>query len=186
MSDIDNDVELTSEELALEGLRAQLDARGIKYHHKAKAETLQDLLKAAHEKEAPTPESNINVGDDERVRLQALRSKALLMRRVMVTCNDPMKLKWCGEIFQGGNSAIGVVKKYVPFGNPNGWFVPEILLTVIKEKQFRRQNTKENDPMSGGLAPTYTVTYLDELSPKELADLKHRQALANAREDHLK
>lgn len=177
--------EPTDLELHIEALKSQLDLRGIKYHHKAGLEKLKSLLEEADAEDLDA--DNAEVGQSPRAKHNAdlamqeeMRKKCLRLRRIMVTCNDPLKIKWRGEIIQGGNSVLGNVRKYIPFGNPNGWYVPEILITVMKEKVFRRENIKENDPMSGGLAPTYSITYLDDLTPQQLADLKHQQSLRNA------
>ena len=182
MSDLVYDVPELPEDTEtndLEALRSQCKLLGIKYHHKHSAEKLAEMINEHHEKLNPKPKTSSKMTEGQ-IRAQK-RKEALLLKRVMITCNDPMKIKYPGEIFQAANEIVGTVKKYCPFGNTNGWYMPKFLLNSIEERVFRRQNTDEHDPMSGGLAKAYNIVYLGDLSAKELEDLKQQQAMIKAR-----
>lgn len=159
---------------AIEALRNQCDLLGITYHHKNKEQTLIELIQAHHDKmkvaEEKVPATEVEI-------LNAARKEALRLHRVMVTCNDPMKINYPGEVFQAGNANIATIKKYCPFGNTNGWHMPKILLNSIEDKEFRRPNKDQRDARSGGMAKAYTVTYLDNLKPEEFEQLKQIQEM---------
>lgn len=160
----------------MEDLRYQCELRGIKVHHKFSAEKLASLINEHDNVSAATSQA-IDSGREltPAEKLEKLRKDSMRLRRVMVTCNDPAKVAYRGEIFQAANSGMAIVRKFVPFGNTNGWFVPQILINVIEEKQFRRTNTNERDARSGGLVKAYNVTYLDDLTPQEFEMLKQQQ-----------
>ena len=180
MSDSAEDHQYKDEPVTrLEDLQNQCKLRGIKFHHKNTEDTLLELLRAANEKENPVVAKKKSEMTAVEKR-QAMRNKCLKLKRVMITCNDPMKIKYRGEIFQAANASVAAIRKFCPFGNTNGWYMPQILLNVIDEKQFRRANTDERDPMSGGLTKAYNITYLDDLTPEEFGALRHQQALRKA------
>ena len=166
-------------ETRLEDLRNQCTLRGIKFHHRNNEEKLLELIAQQDAKDNPVPtKSPGNMTSLEK--LHAMRRKCLRLRRVMITCNDPMKLKYKGEIFQAANANVAAIRKYCPFGNTNGWYMPQLLLNVAEEKQFRRPNSDERNALSGGMAKMYNITYLDDLTVEQFNELKHQQELRKA------
>jgi len=104
---------------------------------------------------------------------------ATRLYRVMITCNHPNKKDWSGEIFTVSNSILPTVKKYVPFGNANGWHVPKIILNMMKERQvqrFKRTKTKDGgEKVESYMIPEFSITFMDPLTPKELENLAKKQ-----------
>jgi hypothetical protein len=63
------------------------------------------------------------------------RREALSLVRVNITCKDPMKTSWTGELFSAGNDVIGSVTKYVQFNTEIGYHLPRIIYNVLKTKK---------------------------------------------------
>ena len=102
---------------------------------------------------------------------------ALKLVRCMITCNNKNKTSYKGEIFAARNAVINEVKKFIPFGRPT--HVPQILLNVIKEKQYQTfveetlpNGMKVNKPH---LINEYNIQILDPITKDELEAIKRKQ-----------
>ena len=102
---------------------------------------------------------------------------ALKLVRCMITCNNKNKTSYKGEIFAARNAVVEEVKKFIPFGRPT--HVPQILLNVIKEKQYQTfveetlpNGMKVNKPH---LINEYNIQILDPISKDELEAIKRKQ-----------
>ena len=173
------------DELTLLKQRAQ--TLGIKFHPSIGLESLrskvsaaltgEDAEEAAEEPvpEAPAAESRIQMCD-------RLHKEASALVRVRVTCMNPNKKEWKGEIFTASNSIVGTFRKYVQFNTEEGWHVPQIILNMIKARQFQTFYTIKNERgvavRKGKLVPEFAVEVLPPLTEKELLELSRRQALA--------
>lgn len=173
------------DELTLLKQRAQ--TLGIKFHPSIGLEslrskvsaalTVEDAEEAAEEPvpEAPAAESRIQMRN-------RLRKEASALVRVRVTCMNPNKKEWKGEIFTVSNSIVGTFRKYVQFNTEEGWHVPQIILNMIKARQFQTFYTIKNERgvavRKGKLVPEFAVDVLPPLTEKELLELSRRQALA--------
>ena len=117
----------------------------------------------------------------KRLRLQAEATKLV---RIRVTCMNPAKKEWEGEIFTSGNANVGSISKYVPFNSDDGWHVPRILLNMIKERQCQifvsKKDSRGNMTRTGKLIKEFAVEILDPLTTEELAELAARQAATKA------
>ena len=102
----------------------------------------------------------------------ALRDEALKLVRVKVTCLNVEKARQQGFWAIGSNSLVGTIKKFIPVNVP--WYMPQILVNVIQEKQFTISTGKNNQRM---WTKEYNVEILPDISIQELEDLKHQQAL---------
>lgn len=104
--------------------------------------------------------------------------------RIRVTCMNPAKKEWEGEIFAAGNNLVGTLKKYVPFGVDDGWHVPRIMYNVIRDRMAQIFVTvtdeKGNKVRRGRLIREFAIEVLDPLNPTELAELAARQAATRA------
>jgi hypothetical protein len=103
-----------------------------------------------------------------------------------VTCMNPNKREWEGEIFTTGNMVVGTFKKYVPFETV--WHVPQIILTMMRQRKcqvFHTVTDKRTGTKSrrGKMVNEFAVEVLPELSDTELQDLAQRQAMANGTAD---
>lgn len=112
------------------------------------------------------------------------RKDALKLVRVNVSCMNPNKKHLEGDIFTVSNSVVGTVTKYIKFDTEDGWHIPNILLTVLREKQFQTFVVKKlengNKTNVGKLVKEYSIDVLDPLTPEQLEELARRQALAGS------
>lgn len=177
MSDQEQDFELAEAELT--ALKAQADLLGIKYHTSIGAEKLSAKIK--ENSEANLSEGRVHSGLSSS-NTKSKRQEASKLIRVMVTCMNPLKSEWEGEIFTVGNATAGTFKKYVPFGVE--WHVPQIMYNMIDARQcqvFQTKTDKNTGQKSrqGRLIKEFAIQNLPPLSKKELDDLAQRQAMAN-------
>lgn len=173
------------DELTLLKQRAQ--TLGIKFHPSIGLESLRSKVSAAltgedaeEAAEEPVPEAP---AAESRIQMRnRLRKEASALVRVRVTCMNPNKKEWKGEIFTVSNSVVGTFRKYVQFNTEEGWHVPQIILNMLKARQFQTFYTIKNERgvavRKGKLVPEFAVEVLPPLTEKELLELSRRQALA--------
>jgi hypothetical protein len=113
-----------------------------------------------------------------------LRMEAARLVRIRVVCMNPMKKDWEGEIFTVANAVVGTFKKYVPFGNDEGWHVPNIIYQQIKSRMCQTfVNAKSRNGVTirqGKLIKEFAVEVLPDLTEAELKELAQRQAMAGS------
>ena len=116
-------------------------------------------------------------------RLRRKREASELVR-IRLTCMNPNKREWEGEIFSAGNSLVGTFTKYVPFNVDDGWHVPQIILEMIRARQCQIFYTEKSrngvNVRKGKLIKEFNVEVLPPLTPAELHDLAQRQAMAKS------
>ena len=102
---------------------------------------------------------------------------AMKLIRCVITCNNKNKTSYQGEIFSVRNAVIPEVKKYVPFGVTT--HVPQILLNMIKEKQyqqFKTEKTVNGTPhKTSMMIPEYNIQILNPITAEELESIKQKQ-----------
>lgn len=172
------------DELTLLKQRAQ--TLGIKFHPSIGLESLRNKVSAAltgedaEEAAEPVPEAP---AAESRIQMRnRLRKEASALVRVRITCMNPNKKEWKGEIFTVSNSVVGTFRKYVQFNTEEGWHVPQIILNMLKARQFQTFYTIKNERgvavRKGKLVPEFAVEVLPPLTEKELLELSRRQAMA--------
>lgn len=180
----DTDEILTQDELAT--LKARADLLGISYHPSIKLEKLREKINAATSDDAPKAKQADAESEKERLNKQRMRLKreALELVRIRLTCMNPAKSEWDGEIFTVGNSAIGSVTKYVPFNAEAGWHVPRVIYQQLVERQCQifttTTDSRGNKTRKGKLIREFAIEVLPNLTQQELHDLAQRQAMAKA------
>ena len=101
--------------------------------------------------------------------------------RIKVSCMNPNKRDWVGEIFSSGNRFIGNFKKFVPFDNDEGWHVPQILVTMIQNRQTQifveKKDRLGNKVKQGKMVKEFSVEILPPLNKAQLQHLADQQAL---------
>ena len=136
------DTELTQDELTT--LKARADMLGISYHpsigvEKLKAKIEAKLSDAPEETDEPEVKPQVQAPgvavETEGQKRQRLRKQAAELVRIRVTCMNPAKREWEGEIITAGNSAVGTFKKYIPFNADEGWHVPRIIYNHLVERE---------------------------------------------------
>ena len=187
-------------ESALVTLKAVADSLGITYSSRIGLEALQEKLeeymteqkhKDAEElrqqkkQEYAAQQQQLKSGNSDAAKRMAIIKEATKLKRIAVTCMNPNKSNWEGEIFTVSNSVIPTQKKYVPF-NAKPWHVPQIIFNVLKERKcqvFKTVQRGKHKIREGYRIPEFAITELDPLTPQELEDLKKEQAMSNRLED---
>lgn len=178
-----NDMETDTMVDELTTLKARADMIGVKYHPSISLEKLRDKVNAAIE---PNKEESDTVSDakTEATKRAYLQKKANELVRIRVTCMNPAKKEWEGEIFTVGNSTVGTLKKYVPFNVDDGWHVPRMILEQIQERQCQifvgAKDVRGNDIRKAKLIKEFAIEIMSPLTEKEIKDLAQRQMMAKS------
>lgn len=171
-------------------LKARADQMGISYHPSIGVDKLREKIKATLESDGPVEQEDQADAPKAKVVETVAQKRARLKReaeklvRIRVTCMNPAKREWEGEIFTAGNSLVGTQKKYVPFNADDGWHVPHIIYKQIKQRKcqvFVSRRTKDGQTVrEGKLISEFAVEVLPPLTSVELKELARRQAMARA------
>ena len=197
----------------LAALKARADQIGLKYHPNIGLETLRDKVNAAlaapgpvvntpypDAEDEPAPDNvalqkqptanalptAVAVPVEETLGQRRLRKKreANELVRIRVTCMNPAKKEWEGELFTAGNSLVGSFTKYVPFNVEDGWHVPRIIYNQIVQRQCQIFKTIKSqggiNVRKGMLIREFAIEILPNLTAEELHELAQRQAMAGS------
>lgn len=199
--------EMIAAELA--GLKEKADTLGITYHPSIGAEKLREKIQEHLAKATPpaedtpaapsvipkpvaeafvapdyTPAPPVYVPESVAQKRRRLKDDAMALVRVRISCMNPAKKEWDGEILTTGNTLVGTVSKFIPFNADEGYHVPQILFNMLKERMC--QVFVEGKDAKGGkmrvpkLIREFSLEVLDPLTRQELADLAARQAATRA------
>lgn len=189
MSNDNEDLEvMITPEAELASLKTRADLLGVKFHPSISVEKLREKLNAALVTVAPVPDEPVVVAavPEETLVQRRFRKKreANTLVRIRVTCMNPAKKDWAGEIFTSGNSLVGSFTKFVPFNADEGWHVPNIIVEQIKERQCQIfvpvKDARGNTTRKGKMIKEFAIEVMPDLTPEELAELARRQALSKA------
>ena len=173
----------------LENLKSRAEKLGVKFHPSISAEKLREKIKAAQSEGEGSvgeqPEVKSATGTNEEspaAKKLRMKREALKLVRIRITCMNPAKKEWEGEIFTVSNNAVGTVKRYVPFNTEDGWHVEHILLEQLRERQCQifvtEKDSRGNKVRKGKLIREFAIEVLDPLTEEELRELAQRQAMA--------
>jgi len=172
-------------------LKERADMMGIPYHPSigleklkekvdtvlkpAEDETEPEIIKPIIKKKTLTKQELINL------RNTRLRREANKLIRVRVTCMNPAKKAWRGEILSVGNPVIGTIKKFIPFDVEAGYHIPMVLYKLLTKRKFRK-SVKVKLPngryrQDNQLVKEFSIDVMDPLTKPELKELADRQAL---------
>ena len=183
MNEIENEEVIVQDELTTLKERATL--MGLKFHPSISLDKLREKVNAANDDSAAPAEDEKPVAaetlNQKRTRL---KKEALALVRIRLTCMNPAKAEWEGEIFTIGNALIGSVKKFVPFNADDGWHVPAIILQQLQERQCQvfvsAKDARGNNVRRGKLIKEFAIEILPPLTKTELDELARRQAMSKA------
>ena len=169
----------------LSTLKARADLLGISYHPSIGVEKLREKLAAAIVDEAKNEDTkDSKPTETEAQKRLRLMQEATKLVRIRVTCMNPAKKEWEGEIITVGNAGVGTYKKYIPFNADEGWHVPNIIYQALQERQcqvFVSSKTKNGVTIrQGKLIKEFAIEVLPPLTEEELKDLAQRQAMAKS------
>jgi uncharacterized protein (UPF0212 family) len=181
----DTDQTLTQDELTV--LKARADLMGISYHPSIGLEKLREKINAANSDEAvKEPVQVASQANEETLnqKRSRLKKEAMELVRIRVTCMNPAKAEWEGEIVTVGNSAVGSITKFIPFNADAGWHVPRIIYQQLVERQCQIfvtvNDSRGNKTRKGKLIKEFAIEVMPPLTPAELQDLAQQQAMAKA------
>lgn len=181
-------VEVVADERTLLMARARM--LGIQFSNNISLEKLRERIAAATTDGGPsTTDSEDTAKTDAKLtpaeRRQRMRERELALVRIRITCLDPKKADVPGEIITVGNDVLGMVRKYVPFGEvtEDGYHVPFIIYNLLKERQFLQIRTRKH-PTTGvpiveqQWVREFAIEVLPQLTQEELNRLAAVQAAA--------
>ena len=185
--ELDEAAQLAAAEL--ENLKIRAEKLGVKFHPSISADKLREKIKAAQAEgegsvgEQPEVKSATDTDEESPAAKKLhLKREGLKLVRVRITCMNPTKKEWEGEIFTVSNNAVGTVKRYVPYNVEDGWHVEQILLNQLRERQCQifvtDKDSRGNKIRKGKLIREFAIEVLDPLTEEELRDLAQRQAMA--------
>lgn len=170
----DNTLE-TKDELAT--LKERADLMGLSYHPSIGVDKLRDKVNEAVNPVVEVVEPVVETKGQIRKRLQKEASKLV---RIRISCLNPNKREWEGEIFTVSNAAVGTFRKYVHFDTE--WHVPNIIFEQLKERKFQQFYTAKGPrgekTRRGKLVNEFAIEVLPPLTDDELKELAQQQALA--------
>ena len=165
----------------LESLRARADMLGIEYRHNTGVAKLRNLVN-----QAMNPVEEIvtaPVKQTEAQKVAEARDEAAKLIRIRITCMNPNKKNWEGEIFSVGSAKLGTFKKFVPFDAPDGWHVPNIIHNMIEDRKcsvfYTHTSSSGAKTRKSKLVPEFSIDILPQLSAEELRNLARQQALVS-------
>ena len=186
MSEIQNDESLVSDELA--ALKARASLLGITFHPTIGLEKLREKVNAAVTSDGSTEEEVVEAPvvakESEAAKRLRLRNEASKLVRIRLTCMNPTKKEWEGEIITAGNAGVGTFKKFVPFNVDEGWHVQHIIYKQLVNRECQIfvtvKDSMGNKIRKGKLIKEFAIEVLPQLTEDELADLAQRQAMAKS------
>ena len=162
-------------------LKERADLMGISYSKNVSLELLRARVNAKLE------ESNLKAEETQEkvdVRKQ-IQKEQLRLVRVRLTCMNPAKKAWRGEIFTIANSVIGTVKKFVPYDPKfyaNGYHIPYCIYNHLKDKTYmdiKTHDTGSRVEVTPSFPLEYSIEVLPALTKEELAELATAQMAGN-------
>lgn len=181
MQELPNEEELVVDEL--EVLKARADKLGIKYHPSISLAKLKEKVSEGLKDETPEEVVTVKPGKETDVQLKARkRREANALIRIRVSCMNPNKKEWDGEIITTGNTNTGTIKKFVPFNSDEGYHVPHMIYEQLLQRQCQVfvtvKDNRGNKVRKGKLIKEFAIEVLPPLTEKELKELAQRQAMA--------
>jgi len=190
----------------LEALKIQATKLGISFHPNIKEEKLIDKINS-HEASGESIQAAQMLSVSEITELQQLRAekaereakqvikpvenenqkRARIIReagklmRIRVSCMNPNKRDWEGEMYTVANRYVKF-KKYVPFNNDEGWHVPKMMVDHLISREcqifYTIKDGRGNKTRQGKLIKELNVEIMPDLTAEELQKLAQRQAMA--------
>ena len=189
VAEIKSDVPMPSEG---DVLKQRATLLGITFHPSISNDTLRKRIAdhlagikedpAATTAPAPAAQPQVDVPETEAQKRKRLLMEATKLVRVNVTCRNPSKREWEGEIIAGGNSLVGTHKKFVKFNTTEGWHVPQVILNVMRAREYQafynERTEKGTTVRKGRQEREFAIEVLEPLTQAELDHMAKVQAAA--------
>ena len=186
----------------LDTLKARADMMGLKYHPNIGLDKLRMKVENKLEGKAVTEEPKTTktqllkttiatekktyISHEEFLTQQSktIRKNINRLVRVRVSCMNPNKSAWEGEIISVGSAKIGTFKKFVPFNTEDGWHIPNIIYEAMKERKYSHfvtvKGPRGEKIRKGKLVNEFNIEVLPPLTPAEIKDLAQKQAMSGS------
>ncbi len=173
----------------LDSLKETAKKLGLKYHTNIGVDTLKERVQAALSGDVtPDPiavpvkktKRKLTEADKLRIYHTRLRNEANRLHRVRITCMNPSKASYPGEIFNVSNKIVNI-KKFIPYNDTVGYHVPEIILKQLESRKYQSfidvklpngQTIKKSK-----LVPEFAIEKMAPLTEEERKELARTQAL---------
>ena len=196
---IDNEEVQSEIPSEIDSLKARAKMMGIVFHPNIGVDKLklkienalngiddEDILKdldPAPVKKSAAPPFMTHAEYSAEVKVKARRNINRLVR-CNVSCMNPDKTEWLGEIISVGSAKLGTFKKYIPFNTDDGYHIPNIIYQALLERKFSTYYTVQG-PLGqkirkSKLTKEFNVQKMDPLTKEELKDLRQQQALSGS------
>lgn len=102
-----------------------------------------------------------------------IRKDLTRLIRVKITCFNPAKKEWKGEVFSFVNSVVGTVKKFVPYNceAADSYHVPYCIYLMMKAKEFQAFSGKKVNGVEVKTPRQVREFALEVLTPLTQAEL---------------
>jgi hypothetical protein len=172
----------------LTALKQRADLLGVSYHPSIGVDKLREKVNAAvtgeNLKEEEKAEAAVVVQETEAAKRLRLRNEAAKLVRIRLTCMNPNKKEWDGEIITAGNAGVGTYKKFIPFNAEEGWHVPHIIYQQLLHRECQIfvtvKDARGNKIRKGKMIREFAIEVLPQLTQEELDDLARQQAMSKA------
>lgn len=191
----------------LEVLQKRADQLGLRYRSNTGVEKLRKMVNDAIEgnaasaeeedevEPAKSQEPEVTTQEETNVQTTAApltarqvrnnaRNEARKLVRVRITCHNPAKSEWEGELLTFGNSVVGTIKRYVPYEVE--WHVEQALLNMLRARKYQHfYNVRENgrDVRQTKLVNEFSIELLEPLTEAEIKELAQRQAMSQGTQE---
>lgn len=190
---MNDEVEVVESSDELDALKARADLMGIKYHPNTGIDKLRakinNALSGGEESKTIT---SLSKGTSEYISEEEFKKQEKSIRareagklvRVRVTCMNPNKKDWEGEIISVGSAKLGTFKKFVPFNADEGWHVPKIIYDYMKDRKCSVFQTVKDSRgqkiRKAKMVNEFSIEVLPPLTKEEIKDLAQKQAMAGS------
>jgi hypothetical protein len=170
---------------ALEMLKAKAETLGVSYSNRIGVDALRAKI-ADHiaSTEAPAPSIDESAGDMSIPKMRAaMKAREMKLIRLRITNMNESKSDLDGEIFCVMNKYLGIVKRFVPYGEKTdeGWHVPYVIYKQLRDRKFLQIKTKTvkgQIQVDTRWVKEFNLEIMDPLTETELKQLVTAQAAA--------
>ena len=125
---------------------------------------------------------NINTGMAKVAKV----NEAMKLIRCVITCRNPLKQSWDGEIINVSNDVVGSTTKFVPFNLSEGFHLPQMIINTLGDKEctiFVNKKVNGENVKQGKLIKEFAIEILPPLTKEELKALSLDQKARGAIDD---
>lgn len=169
---------------ALEMLKSKAETLGVPFSNRIGVDALRAKI-ADHEAsmipEVPkVAEGGVSSPANQRA---AMKKREMKLVRLRITNMNESKSDLSGEIFTVVNKYLGIVKRFIPYGEATdeGWHVPYVLYKQLRDRKFMQVKTrtvKGQIQVDQRWVKEFALEIMDPLTPVELKQLATAQAAA--------